>query len=370
MLKQGTGEPSSPLQFSPPAPPDESMRLRARARLDSLVKPPGSLGGLEDIAAQLAAITGELFYEPDKRLLIIMAADNGVVAEGVSSAPKEVTASQTLNFTRGVTGAAVLARQFGAELMVVDVGIDADIENPGIINKKIRKSTGNIAKEPAMTLSEAAAAVNVGIWSAGEAKRRGFKVIGAGEMGIGNTTTSSAVLCALLGLDAGATEQAVGRGAGLTDGQYARKISVISSALALHRPKQEDPLDVISKVGGLDIAAMCGVYIGAALNRLPVVADGFISAVAALCAVRLCPDARGYIFPSHESYERGYALAARELEFDAPLKLGMRLGEGSGCPLMFALMDAAAAVIKNMATFKEAMIDERYLENINGKKIF
>ncbi len=339
----------------------------ARKRLDSLAKPPGSLGKLEDIAAKLAGITGQICNTVDKRCVIIMCSDNGVVEEGVASAPQLVTYAQTINFTRGITGAAVLAKRFGSDLMIVDVGVNAEISHPDIINRKIRRSTSNLAKQPAMSRTEAAAAMLVGIETAGEAHRKGYRIIGVGEMGIGNTTTSSTVLCALTGIDADLT---VGKGAGLSSEGYEKKKQIIRNAIKAYRPDPDDPIDVISKVGGFDIAAMAGVYLGAAYYKLPVVIDGFISAVAALAAVRLAKPAVEYMIPSHASCEPGYAYTVRELGLEPALMLNMRLGEGSGCPIMFMVVDAACAIIRDMGTFAEAEIDEKYLENIKGKECF
>lgn len=346
---------------------DQNAEAQARRRLDSLVKPPGSLGGLEDIAAQLSSITGQLYVPVDKRCIAIFCSDNGVVAEGVASAPQSVTKAQTVNFTRGLTGVAVLARQFGADLKVVDVGVNADLNLPGIKNRKIRKSTSNIAKEPAMTRDEALEAILVGIETAVEAAEEGYNLLGTGEMGIGNTTTSSAVLSVLTSIP---VDIVVGKGAGLDSAGFARKKDIIADAIRRYSPDPTDPVDIIAKVGGFDIAAMTGFFLGAAYCRLPVVIDGFISIVSALCAARLNPLCKGYMIPSHCSAEPGYMQAAKELGIHPPLMLRMRLGEGSGCPLMFAMIDGACAIMKNMATFDEAMIDSEYLEKISGQESF
>jgi len=346
---------------------DRAAADAAKKRLDSLAKPPGSLGRLEDIAVQLAGITGQTCNTLDKRCVIIMCSDNGVVEEGVASAPQSVTYAQAINFTRGITGVAVLAKCFNSDLMVVDVGINTEVNHPGIINRKIRKSTSNLAKQPAMSREEAVTAILTGIEMAREAHRKGYRMIGVGEMGIGNTTTSSAVLCALTGID---PDLAVGKGAGLTDEGFEKKKRIIRDAIVKHRPDPEDPIDVISKVGGFDIAAMAGVYIGAAYCRLPVVIDGFISAVAALAAARMASLSVGYMIPSHASCEPGYAYTVRELGLEPVLDLGMRLGEGSGCPIMFMVIDAACAVIRDMGTFAEAGIGDEYLENIRGEECF
>ena len=341
---------------------DTEAMEKAQARLDMLAKPPGSLGKLEDIAVKLSGISGEMFYDINKRALIIMSSDNGVVDEGVASAPQSVTYAQTINFTRGITGAAVIAKQFNTDLIVVDVGVNADINHPQIINKKIRKSTNNIAKMPAMTYEEAERAVLTGIEMAIEAVKKGYKIIGVGEMGIGNTTTSSAVLYAFTGLP---VESLVGKGAGLKEEAYAHKIKIIGDSVKNHAPDISDPLDVLAKVGGFDIAAMAGVYIGCAYMKVPAVIDGFISIVAALAASKFHPNVKDYMIASHLSYEPGYAYASKALGIDPALYLNMRLGEGSGCPIMISVIDAACAVIKDMATFAEAAIDDKYIEEIN-----
>ncbi len=344
---------------------DKAIFEQAIARLNTLAKPPGSLGRLEEIAAKLCAITGSPTPNIDKRCVLVLAADNGVAAENISSAPQSVTATHTINIVKGITGVGVLAKTFHADVFVADVGVAADLNHPRLLNKKIRKSTGNIAKEPAMTKAEAEQALMTGIEMAVDAKKLGYQLIGVGEMGIGNTTTSSAVLSALLSLSPEEVGNTVGKGAGLSDAAYARKVQVIQSALALRKPDKNDPVDVLQKVGGLDLAAMAGVFIGAAWVGLPVVIDGFASIVAALCAVGCCPGVKDYLFASHHSFERGYALALSALGLSASLSLDMRLGEGSGCPLMFGLMDGAVSVLRNMATFDEAQIDTAYMENIN-----
>jgi len=340
---------------------DESAMEKARLRQAELAKPPGSLGVLEDISVRLAGISGELFYDTGKRCVIIMSADNGVFEEGVASTPQSVTYAQTVNFLRGIPGVSAIAKQFGADLLVVDVGVNADIDVPQIKNKKIRKSTWNIAKGGAMTYDEAVSAILIGIETAGEAAKSGYKLFGAGEMGIANTTTSAAVLSALTGLSA---EKAAGKGAGLSDEAYRHKIHVVRSSIENNKPDVSDPIDVLAKVGGFDIAALAGVFIGCAYNRVPVVIDGFISMVAALAAARLAPPAKEYMFASHASFEHGFAHAAQALGVEPCLNLSMRLGEGSGCPIMFSVIDAACAVIRDMGTFAEAEINDDYLEEL------
>ena len=338
--------------------PDEGAMAAARARQARLAKPPGSLGRLEDLSVQLAGITGKVHNRIEKKHLLVFAADNGVVEEGVSSAPQSVTLMQTVNLTRHKTGASVLCRHFGCEITVCDVGVNADIKEEKVLNRKIAYGTGNIAKGPAMTREQAIRAMEIG---AELASKTDADVIGIGEMGIGNTTTSSAVLSVLLEEP---VEAVTGRGGGITDQSFLKKKQVIQNAIDVNQPDKTDVIDVLAKVGGFDIAAMCGAFLGGAATRRPVVIDGFISAVAALCACRLCPNVRHYLIPSHASYEIGYKLAMDAMGLEPMLLLGMRLGEGSGCPLAFEILDAACAVLNDMATFDQAGIDDSYLEEI------
>lgn len=323
-----------------------------------LAKPPGSLGRLEEISIQLAGITGRVHNALNKKQLLVFAADNGVVAEGVSSAPQSVTKQQTINLMRGKTGAAVLAKHFGCGLTVCDVGVNADIYESTVLNRKIAYGTQNICTGPAMTREQTLQAILTG---AEIARTVDADVIGVGEMGIGNTTTSSAVLAVLLGAD---VEAVTGRGGGITEESFRKKKAVIRTAIEVNRPDRDDVVGVLSKVGGFDLAAMCGAFLGAAAARRPAVIDGLISAAAALCAVRLCPNVRGYLVPSHASFEIGYRLAMEAMDLRPLFDLGMRLGEGSGCPLAFQVLDAACAVINDMATFDEAGINDDYLDEI------
>lgn len=320
--------------------------------------PPGSLGRLEELSVQLAGITGKVHNKVEKKHLLVFATDNGVVAEGVSSAPQSVTLSQTINLTCAKTGASTLCKHFGCGITVCDVGVNADIKEPKVLNKKIAYGTQNIVKGPAMAREQAIQAIMVGIELA---KATDADVIGIGEMGIGNTTTSSAVLSVLLDADVDAV---TGRGGGLTDDSFRKKRQVIKGAIAINNPDKDDVVDVLSKVGGFDIAAMCGAFIGCAATHRPVVIDGFISAVAALCAYKLCPNAVQYFIPSHASYEIGYKLAIDAMNLQPLFLLGMRLGEGSGCPLAFEILDAACSIINDMATFDQAGIDDGYLDEI------
>lgn len=337
----------------------------AQRRQAQLAKPPGSLGQLEDMSIRLAGITGQVHNTLDDCCILVFAADNGVIAEGVSSAPESVTMSQAINMTRHLTGMSALAHYFGNRVIVTDVGIRGDVPCPQVVNRKIRRSTGNLYLEPAMTRQQALDAMAVGmdaVESTGAAD-----AIGIGEMGIGNTTTSAAVLSALTGESA---ERVTGRGGGITDESFRKKKQVIAHALQLHRPDPHDPIDVLSKVGGLDLCAMTGAFLACAHRRIPAVVDGFISIVAALCAYRLCPNVKDFLFLSHESYELGYRLAAQELGLRAYLLLDMRLGEGSGCPLAFQILRGACAVMNGMGTFAQAAIEDSYLDEIRQHDSF
>ena len=346
---------------------DTGAMEKARARQAELAKPPGSLGLLEELSIQLAGITGSVKNELHKTRIYVLAADNGVVEEGVSSAPQTVTLAQSINLTRGLTGASCLARHFGDELVVVDMGIKLPYHCPEIVNRSLGKGTKNLYLEPAMTREQAVRGILTGMELAAQAKQGGVSILGVGEMGIGNTTTSSAVLSALTGAS---VEAVTGRGGGLTDAAFLKKKHVIEHALSLHKPNAADPIDVLSKVGGFDLCAMTGVFLGAARQRLPVVVDGFISIVAALCAARLCDTAKAFFIGSHRSFEVGYRLAEQELGIKPCLDLGMRLGEGSGCPIAFRVVEAACAVMCTMATFPEAAIDDTYLTEIRAKDSF
>ncbi|MEQ8155404.1 MAG: nicotinate-nucleotide--dimethylbenzimidazole phosphoribosyltransferase [Clostridiaceae bacterium] len=326
----------------------------AKKRLDSLAKPMGSLGELEAMAIKFAGITGKVENHINKKAVVILSSDNGVCEEGIASAPQRVTAVQTINFLKGVTGTGVLARANNCDLKVVDIGIMTDLTYPGLIVKKIRKGTSNMAMGHAMTREEAEKAINIGMELMYDFKQEGYDIIGTGEMGIGNTTTSSAVLISLTGCS---VEEAVGRGAGLKDEQFALKKEVIKRVLEVNSPVKEDPIDVLHKVGGFDIAGMVGMYLGARKYNMPIVIDGYISAVAALLAYRIDEETKHYMFPSHISMEKGYKIAMKELDLRPILNLSMRLGEGSGCPLAISIIENSLSVINEMATFEEAAID-------------
>ena len=343
---------------------DEQACANAKAFQARLAMPPGSMGELLLIAQRLSGITGKIHNRLEKKRIIVLCADNGVVQEGVSSAPVSVTAAQAVNMTHYRTGMSALARHFHNEVQVVDVGIQTPYTCDAILNKNIRKGTASILREPAMTREEAIRALSVGISLATQAKNEGVSILGVGEMGIGNTTTSTAVLSVLTDTPA---EEITGRGGCITDYMLAHKKEVIAAAIQKNKPNKTDVIDVLSKVGGLDIAAMCGVFLGAAAEKLPVVIDGYISAVAALCAKRLNPLACAYFFPSHRSQEHGYTIALDELSLRPYLSLGMRLGEGSGCPLAFEIIDSACVIMNDMATFDSAGINDEYLAEVRAE---
>ena len=339
----------------------EAAVQKARERVDGLVKPIGSLGQLEDYAVKLAGIFGKPAPPPLKKAIAVFAADNGVWDEGISPVPQGVTAMQAVNMTKGITGVGVLAVSAGADVFVYDVGIRNFSGYKGVEDKRVANGTRSIAKGPAMDISHAIKAVAHGIDAAEALWEKGYRLLGCGEMGICNTTTSSAVLCALTGAE---PEEAVGRGAGITDEQLAKKREVVRLALEVNKTDPDNTLDVLAALGGFDIAAMAGFFLGAAYKQVPVVIDGFISAVAALGANRLNPAVTEYMFASHHSAEPGFGIAMEALGLSAPLHLNMRLGEGSGCPLMFGVLDGAVAVLTKMATFAEARIDPSKLVDI------
>ena len=326
----------------------EAPMREAKARQDALAKPPGSLGLLEDLSVQLAGITGHIKNEVSHTRIYVLAADNGVVCEGVSSAPQSVTRAQAINLTRGLTGASCLAKHFHDGLMVVDMGIALSYTCPEILNRSLGKGTANIAAGPAMTRQTAVQGILTGMELAAQAKRDGIQILGVGEMGIGNTTTSAAVAAVLIRADA---RSLVGRGAGLSDASLARKRGVVERAIDANSPDPADPIDVLSKVGGFDIAAMCGFYLGAAASKAPALLDGVISCTAALCAARLCPNALGYLVGTHASSEPAGQELLRELGIKAPLDAGMHLGEGAGAMAYLPLLDSALRVYRDGKTF-------------------
>ncbi len=338
-------------------PLDRGVYAKAKDRLDRLTKPPGSLGRLEELVASYVAITGELKPTVPRAVVFTFAADHGVALEGVSAYPQEVTSQMVWNFLRGGAGVNVLARHAGVNVRVVDIGVNYEFGAlPGLLDRKVMKGTHNLAIEPAMTRDQAEQAVMVGVELATEVAREGFGLIGTGEMGIGNTTPSAAITAVMTGRPAA---EATGHGTGIDESGVLRKVAVIQQALDLHRPNPDDALDVLTKVGGLEIAGLAGLILGAAGARVPVVLDGFIAGAAALIAVGLQPLCREYLIASHRSVERGHRIVLDHLRLQPLLDLDLRLGEGTGACLGMDLVCAAIKIYTEMATFDEAGVSER-----------
>ena len=333
-------------------PLDEHAMEQAKKQWNSIAKPLHSLGKLEEHIIRIAGITGDPDVKIEEKALIVMCADNGVVEEGVTQTGQEVTAIVAENFLSGETSAAIMCKKAGARILPIDIGMAGKTKVP---DHKVACGTRNFAKEPAMTREQALQSILTGVRIVEEQKRAGVELLANGEMGIGNTTTSSAVLAALLQID---PEKVTGRGAGLTSAGLSRKIQVIRQALALHKPDANDPVDVLAKVGGFDIGGLAGVYLGAAKMRLPVLIDGFISGTAALLACRLCPEAKEYMIASHKSKEPGMQILLEALGLSASLDCDMCLGEGTGAVAFFPVLDMAAAVYRQMSTFADIQVEE------------
>lgn len=333
-------------------PVDAAAMAAAKQHWDGLGKPLGSLGRLEKALIQIAGIqrTGDVHI--DRKALVIMCADNGVVEEGVTQCGQEVTATVAENFLDEKSCVAIMCRRAGTKICPVDIGMAVD--TPRVEKRKIAYGTKNMAKEPAMTREQAVQALEVGIHMVEELKEKGYGIVATGEMGIGNTTTSSAVTAVLLEQD---PAEVTGRGAGLSGTGLKKKISVIRDAIALHKPKKEDPIDVLAKVGGLDIAGMAGVFLGGAACRIPVVADGFISCVAALCAIRICPAVKDYVITSHKSKEPATVVILEALDIPVFLDCDMCLGEGTGAVTIYPILDMALAVYGGMCTFSDNQME-------------
>ena len=302
----------------------------------------------------MAGIREDADFIMKKKGLVIFCADNGVVAEGVTQTGQEVTAIVADNFTKGATSVCIIAEKAGVDVLPVDIGMAVDVASLTDPSKKISYGTENMAHGPAMTREQAIRAILTGIEIAGERKAEGYDLLATGEMGIGNTTTSSAVTAVLLEQD---PAEVTGRGAGLSGTGLKKKISVIRDAIALHKPKKEDPIDVLAKVGGLDIAGMAGVFLGGAACRIPVVADGFISCVAALCAIRICPAVKDYVITSHKSKEPATVMILETLDIPVFLDCDMCLGEGTGAVTIYPILDMALAVYGGMCTFSDNQME-------------
>ena len=338
------------------SPLKEEFFALAQARLDSLTKPLGSLGQLEEIARRYVAIVENPRPRIQRKIIFTFAADHGVTAEGVSAYPKEVTPQMVDNILGQGAGVNVLARHAGARVIVVDIGVDHDFSpRDGLTIRKVARGTANIARGPAMTRNQALQALLVGVEMADQAKEQNVDLVGTGDMGIGNTTPSSAILACLTQLP---VSQVTHRGTGIDDSTLHHKIKVIEQAISLNRPDPQDPLDILSKIGGLEIAGIAGLIIGCAAQRIPVVVDGFISTAGAMIAVELNPLIKEYIFASHQSVEIGHRFMWEHIGQKPILNLALRLGEGTGSALAMSIIEAAVRVLNEMATFHEAKVSE------------
>ena len=335
-------------------PLDKNAMAEAQRRWDSIAHPLNSLGMLERDIIRIAGITGDPNVDLSKKAVVAMCADNGVVAEGVTQTGQEVTAIVTENMSKGDTSVCCMARIAGAEVIPVDIGVARPVTGENIRQCCVRRGTANMTKGPAMSREEAAKAVMTGILLVEELKQVGFRLLATGEMGIGNTTTSSAIVSVLLGKD---PAEVTGRGAGLTSEGLERKIQAIRTAIAVNQPDSADPLDVLHKVGGLDIAGLTGVFLGGAIHRVPVLVDGFISSAAALVAAAICPAAKDYMLASHASNEPAGRMVLETLGLTPFLHAGMCLGEGTGAVAVMPLLDMGAAVYREMCTFAATDIE-------------
>ncbi len=338
-------------------PADPEAMGRARARQLDLTKPPGSLGRLEEVSIRLAGIFGSERPRIGTKAVIVAAGDHGVVAQGVTGYPQEVTAQMVMNFLSGGAAISVICRHLGIKQVIVDAGVAAELPpHPELRGLKIGRGTGDISRGPAMSLQQAERCVVEGISLAVEVIESGVDLIATGDMGIGNTTPSSAITSAVTGLS---PEETTGEGTGRTPEELRHKAQVVRTALKVNAPDPVDGLDLLSKVGGFEIGVLAGVVLGAAMMRRPVVVDGFISGAAALVARALCPSAKDYMIASHVSAERGHRAALASLDLVPLLDLGMRLGEGTGAALAIPIVEASAACLSEMATFTEAGVSDR-----------
>lgn len=349
------------------APLDRRAMAAARARQGRLTKPLGALGRLETLSIHLAGITGSLNPPLQRRAVVVMVGDHGVTAQGVSAYPQEVTAQMVLNFLRGGAAINVLARQARARVVVVDIGVAAQLpSHSGLVQAKVAPGTQDFTQGPAMTRREAEQAIAVGLEVVEREAGLGLDVLAVGEMGIGNTTSASALTSAFTGEP---PERVTGRGTGLDQEGLARKVQVVQRALALHNPDPSNPIEALAQVGGLEIAGLVGLLLGAAARRIPVVVDGFIAGSAAVVAAALSPRARDYFIASHRSVERGHRAALRHLRLRPLLDLNLRLGEGTGAVLAFPLLEAAVRLLNEMATFDEAGVSEALEEGVPSSEV-
>ncbi len=329
---------------------------RAQTRLDRLTKPLGSLGQLEEMAKRYVAIVEEVNPRIQQKFIYTFAGDHGVVAEGVSAYPKEVTPQMVYNFLRKGAAINVLAGHVGAKVVVVDIGVDHEFEPlEGLIIRKVARGTGNLSRGPAMSRTQALQAISVGLEMADQARAQKADLVGTGDMGIGNTTPSSAILASMAGLPVSLVTH---RGTGIDDATLMRKIQIIEEAIETNKPDPQDPLDVLAKVGGFEIAGIAGLIIGCAAHRIPVVVDGFISTAGAMIAVALNNRIKEYLFASHQSVEVGHQFMWEYIGQKPILNLSMRLGEGTGAALAMFIIEAAVKILNEMATFTEAGVSE------------
>jgi nicotinate-nucleotide--dimethylbenzimidazole phosphoribosyltransferase len=338
-------------------PLDVKSMLAAKARQDTLTKPTGSLGRLEELSIRIAGIQGKPLPQIKQKAVIVMAADHGVAARGTSAYPQEVTAEMVLNFLHGGAGINVISRQVGAGVIIVDMGVAKKLEsNPGLISRRIAAGTQDMSKGPAMTVAQATRSLEAGIEIVSTEIKKGLDIVATGDMGIGNTTASAAICAIMTGKTAA---EVTGRGTGLDDQQLQQKIMIIDEAIALNKLDSSKPLEVLAKVGGFEIGGLAGVILGAASHRVPVIIDGFISGAAALIAAGLCPQCRDYMIAGHCSVEPGHKIILQHLGLKPLLDLEMRLGEGTGAALAMSFAETSVRILTEMATFAEAGVAEK-----------
>ncbi|NLY20309.1 MAG: nicotinate-nucleotide--dimethylbenzimidazole phosphoribosyltransferase [Tissierellia bacterium] len=346
-------------------PINQEATVEAREFWDSLVHPIGSLGKLEEIGIKLAGIHGHRITSIPKRGIVVMASDNGIVDADVTSSPQELTWILTKAMADKYTGVSQLAIDANAEVIIVDMGMKVDLKDERVISRRISPCTKNFLIEDAMSYEDAVQSIETGIEIADRLFADGYDILGTGELGMGNTTTSAAVLAALLGLSA---EETVGQGSGVSPEQFEKKLNAVKNGIELRKPNLDDPVDVLAKIGGYDIGGLTGVFLSAAKNKKPVVIDGIISAAAAVTAYKLCEHANGYMFGSHVTREKGAAFGLEAMGVDSYVSMEMRLGEGSGCPLAFKLIDSALFAMNHMGTYEQSKVLEGVLFNIRDNE--
>lgn len=330
--------------------PDETARAEAQKRWDSVAKPLNSLGKMEAMISQIAAIQGSPDVQLSPRCAIVFCGDHGVVEEGVSQSGQEVTALVAQSIANGNANVNLMAKAADCSVFAVDMGMRNEITNENIISRRIASGSKNMSKESAMSRTQAEQAIQIGIDLVGEMKNRGYRMIATGEMGIGNTTSAAALAAVLLNLP---VQALVGRGSGLSDAGLKRKISAIERAISINRPDSSDPIDVLAKLGGFEIVGMVGAFLGGMRHRIPIIIDGVISAVAALAAVQICPQARDFMLASHQSREPAGKRVLAALNLEAVIHADMALGEGTGAVMLFSLLDMALRVYSGEHTFAE-----------------